>query len=233
MIHQLIFAAPKPGMTEADFQRYWIELHAVQFASRIPQIRKYLVDARVAVPGETGEPLWGGVAEIWLDNEKDQLASLQTPEFLQGARLDEPKWAAFWRTVVLDTDAYEIVAGPGEVAGNTMVKVILLSKRREGLPRDAFRAYALGPHAALASAIPGVRRYIQGHTRDGWYTVGEPLLDAAEQFWFDDLASAQAGAQSLLASDYRLFAEQRYIHTLLVREHWIIGPEPRAVGAAA
>ena len=52
---------------------------------------------RARCHGETGDPLWSGVAEIWLANEEEQLASLQTPEFLKGARADEPKWAAFWR----------------------------------------------------------------------------------------------------------------------------------------
>jgi hypothetical protein len=53
MIHQLIFAYPRPGMSEADFQDYWLNKHAVNFASKIPQIRKYLVDTRIALPGES------------------------------------------------------------------------------------------------------------------------------------------------------------------------------------
>lgn len=43
-----------------------------------------------------------GVAEIWLADEATQLASLQSPEFLQGARADEPRWAAFRRTLIED-----------------------------------------------------------------------------------------------------------------------------------
>ena len=38
VIHQFIFAYPRPGMTEAEFQRYWVEGHAVNYASKIPQI---------------------------------------------------------------------------------------------------------------------------------------------------------------------------------------------------
>ena len=47
MIHQLIFAHPKPGMSEQEFQDYWVDVHAVQYASKIPQIRKYLIDTRI------------------------------------------------------------------------------------------------------------------------------------------------------------------------------------------
>lgn len=231
MIHQFIFAYPRPGMSETEFQRYWVEVHAVRYASRIPQIRRYMVDTRIAQPGESGEPLWSGVAEIWLANEQEQLASLQSPEFLDGARLDEPNWAAFWRTVVLDTTAHELLPGPPESRDSTLVKLLVLSKRREGLPLDRFRDYFLGAHAEKAKALPGLCRYQQGHVRDGFYAVGEAVLDCVEQFWFDTVDALQAAKasvqQDILSADYRLCAEERYLHEMIVQEHWIIGPEAR------
>jgi hypothetical protein len=36
MIHQFVFAAPKRGMTAEEFQDYWVNVHAVKFAGRIP-----------------------------------------------------------------------------------------------------------------------------------------------------------------------------------------------------
>lgn len=232
MIHQFIFAYPRPGMTEAEFQRYWVEVHAVQYASKIPQARRYLVATRVALPDENGDPLWCGVAEFWLENEKEQIESLQSKEYLQGARLDEPNWAAFWRTVVLDTTAHTIRPGPEETRDSGMVKLLVLSKRREGLPLGRFRSYCLDTHAAKVTELPGLRRYIQGHVRDGAYAVGEAVLDCVEQLWFDsvDAALAAQGSvqQDIVRADYRIFAEERYIHTMLVQEHWIIGPQPRS-----
>jgi uncharacterized protein (TIGR02118 family) len=234
MIHQFIFAYPRPGMTEAEFQRYWVEVHAVRYASKIPQVRRYLVDTRVPLPGDSGDPLWCGVAEIWLENEREQLASLQSPEFLQGARLDEPNWAAFWRTVVLDTTAHVIQPGPPEVASGGMAKLLVLSKRREGLPLERFRSYALETHAARVRELPGLRRYQQGHVRDGAYAVGEAMLDCVEQLWFDSvdtlLAAGRSAQQDVVSADYRVFTEERYLHSMVVREHWIIGPEPRPAG---
>lgn len=236
MIHQLIFAYPRPGMSEAEFQRYWLEIHAVRYASKIPQIRKYMVDTRIPLPGESGDPLWCGVAEIWLANEAEQLASLQSKEFLQGARLDEPTWAAFWRTVGLDTTAHELVPGPGESRDSTLVKLLVLSKRREGLPRDAFRRHFLGVHADRVKELPGLRRYVQGHVRDGVYAVGEAILDCVEHLWFDSPEALGAALESvqheMVNTDYRLCTEERYIHRLLVREHWVIGPKPRPYDAA-
>jgi hypothetical protein len=236
MIHQLIFAAPRPGLTEDEFHRYWLDVHAVKYASRIPQIRRYLISTRVRCEHDRDpNPNWSGVAEIWLANEQEQLASLQTPEFLHGARADEPRWAAFWRTVVLDTDGHVLRAGPGPSAdepdAEPGVKLILLAKRSEGLPLPEFRARSLGEHAEHMLQVPGLRRYLQCHTRDGAYALAEAPLDAAYQLWFDDvpaltdaLASAAWGrAQRDLLS----FVRPRYLHRMVAREHWIIGPESR------
>jgi uncharacterized protein (TIGR02118 family) len=230
MIHQLIFAYPKPGMSEEEFQRYWLDVHAVRYASKIPQIRKYMIDTRLPWAGG-GEPLWSGVAEIWLANEEEQLASLQTDEFLQGARLDEPRWAAFWRTVVLDTDAHPIVAPEPHTGTGTGVKLIRLVKRREGVSLATFREQSLGKHAELVQRVPGLRGYLQGHTRDGAYAVGEALLDAAYQLWFDSLESLDAALASTefqqAEEELLTFVEPRYVHQMATREHWVIGPDAR------
>jgi hypothetical protein len=58
------------------------------------------------------------------------------------------------------------------------------------------------------------------------------VLDCVEQLWFDSVDAARAAQssvqQDIVRADYRLFAEERYIHTMLVQEHWIIGPQPRS-----
>jgi uncharacterized protein (TIGR02118 family) len=230
MIHQLIFAYPKPGMSEEEFHRYWLDVHAVQYASKIPQIRRYMVDTRVSLD-EHEAPLWSGIAEIWLANEADQLASLQTDEFLNGARLDEPKWAAFWRTVVLDTDAHILREPPAHTGTGPGVKLVRLVKRKEGLPLADFRDLSLGAHARLLGQVPRLRGLIVGHTRDGAYGIGEAVLDGAYQLYFDsvdELNAAVASPEFRRAEQQMLtFVEQRYVHELAVVEHWIIGPESR------
>jgi uncharacterized protein (TIGR02118 family) len=231
VIHQLIFAAPKPGMSEKEFQDYWINVHAVRYASKIPQIRKYMIDTITTFEALGEEPKWSGAAEIWLANGEEQLASLQTKEFLEGARLDEPRWAAFWRTIVLDTDAYELVKGPEASPDPARVKLITLVKRKEGLPLADFRDRSRTKHADLVARIPGLRRYVQGHTVDGAYGIGEALLDGAHQLWFDNGDALAAALKSpefqQVEEDLRTFTEPRYIHRMVAQEHWIIGPEPR------
>ncbi|PSB03204.1 EthD domain-containing protein [Merismopedia glauca] len=231
MIHQLIFAHPKPGMSEKDFQDYWVNVHAVNYASKIPQIKGYLIDTRIPVEPEPADPLFSGVAEIWLNNETEQLASLQTPEFLQGARLDEPKWAAFWRTVVLDTDSHILLEGEPQKKDSNMVKIFAMVKRKEGMSLEDFRKYSLDIHAAKDLKLPGLRRYVQCHVRDSYYSIGEAILDCVSILWFD---SVQAIEEMKLSPEYQEstadlenFIEMKYAHSFLANEHWIIGPEFR------
>jgi len=231
MIHQLIFASPKPGMTEEEFCNYWVKVHAVKYASKIPQIKRYMIDSRVSLPQDTKAPLWSGIAEIWLENEKEQLASLQTEEFLQGARLDEPNWAAFWNTLVLDTDTHVIVEGEPLNRDPSWIKIVTLLKRKEGMKLEDFRKYSLGRHADMDRKLPGLRRYIQCHTRDSWYIVGEPRFDSCVMLWFDNIEALQKAKSSpefaKVEKDLGKFAERKYIFPMVMKENWIIGPEPR------
>ena len=133
--------------------------------------------------------------------------------------------------MVLDTDAHVLREGPPLSTDQDWVKLILLVKRKEGLPLAEFRERSLGKQADLMLEVPGVRRYLQCHTRDGAYGIGEAVLDAAYLFWFDDLAALGAANESAelqrAEEDLVSIVEPRYIHKMLTKEHWVIGPEAR------
>jgi hypothetical protein len=226
MIHQFILAAPKPGMSTAEFQDYWLHVHAVKFASRIPQIRRYLIDTRIDFDGDAGSPPLPhqGIAEIWLDNEQEQLASLQTEEFVHGARADEPNWAAFWLAIVLDTTAHEVLSGDPPADG---VKITTLLKRRPGLPLPDYRDASLTAYAPVANGLPGLRRHLHCHTRDGAYVFGESSFDSVEQWWFDDVDALRAALRSSyfaerVAPARAGITDPRYVFSLTARENWVI-----------
>jgi EthD domain len=235
MIHQYILAAPKPGMSAKEFQEYWIKVHAERYAKKIPQIRRYMIDARVPSRSDLGNPLLPhqGIAEIWLTDEESQLASLQSDEFLNGARRDEPKWAAFWQTIVLDTTSHEILPGSGQLEQQPAgVKVTILNKRRPGLDLETFRKQSLGAYASAVTDLPGVQRYLQAHTRDGYYVFGEASFDRIDQVWFSDLGAAEAALASPQMRDgvqgeRAALDDPKYIFSLTTTEHWIIGPTLR------
>lgn len=225
MVHQFIFASPKPGMTEEAFRDYWINNHAVNFASKIPQIKKYIVDARIKQENETAEPLFSGIAEIWIKPE-EQIASLQTKEFLQGARLDEPNWAAFWKSLVVDTTENVIVDGDEFLEGG-YVKLVRLLKRKEGLSLDTYRSDMLRVYAPMNSYFDEIQRYILCHAVDGSYAVGESRFDSVEVFSFNNIDDLKTFIES---SEYVFdimpclsgLIETKYLFSMVVEENWII-----------
>lgn len=232
MIHQLIFAAPRPGLTAEQMNDHWVRVHAPRFAGLIPQFKQYCVDTALAFPQAPSAP-WSGVGEIWFDNDQDQLASVQSPEYLEGARPDEPNFVAIWQLLVLDTQPHPLLAPTAaDGVGRPGVKLVVLVKRKPGSTRAQFVRRSLDEHAALALEIPGLRGYQQNHARDGHYAVGEAALDAAYELWFDSLdaltTAAAAPEYAKVLADLEAFVEPRYTHILAVRENWIIGPDSRA-----
>lgn len=234
MIHQHIFAGPKPGMSEADFQDYWIKVHAVKYASRIREIRRYSISRRLRPSsGDDVRLPFGGVAEIWLENEQEQLASLQSPEFIDGARVDEPRWAAFWNTLGLDTTTHSPAppAGITSSTGQPGFKVFVLLKRQSGSKVEDFRRAAIERHPAVAWTVPGLCAFRVCLTVDSGYVLGEPRFDAVLQYCFDDRAGLErgtaAGEYIKAVKDLEAFAEPRYLFQLWGQEHWIIGPDHR------
>jgi hypothetical protein len=167
-----------------------------------------------------------GIAEIWLENEEEQLASLQTKEFLEGARIDEPNWAAFWQTLVLDTTAYDLVPAQGP---SGQVKLTLLRKRRPGLELAEYRERSLDSYASAIAALPRLRRHLQAHTRDGAYVFGEAPFDSIDQIWFDDPEDLAAALTSpvfkgRVSEEQSALSDPKYTFSLTAREHWILGP---------
>lgn len=231
MIHQFIFAAPKPGMSEADFQDYWLNNHAINFATKIPQIRKYKLDLTVPTTLQEGEPIFSGIAEIWLSNDEEQLASMQTPEFLLGARLDEPNWAAFWKTLVLDTEVGYDSTDSQDVDSLEGIKVVIISKRKGEFELDAFRSGVLNTQISCLEAVPNVQRFMINFVRDGWYFLGEPRFDMVTSLWFPTKAAMEEALGSPAFNDAidseNQLVNSQYRFSFFVEQHWIIGPALR------
>lgn len=221
MIHQLIFASPKPGMSEADFQRYWLEVHAIKYASKIPQIKKYKVNTRISSEDEENTPLFSGIAEIWLENEEEELASLQSKEFIEGARCDEPNWAAFWKTISLDTKTHNFLENDSSID----TKTVTLLKRKQGVELAEFRKYCLEKQSKLDLEIPELKGYSQCHVKDSSYSICEPGFDAVFIHWLEnsDKFNKIKATDEYKASQNELlnYVDPKYIHSMLVKEHWI------------
>lgn len=220
-IHQYIFAGPKPGLSAEAFQTYWVNFHAVDYAAKIPQIRQYLVATREKADTPQPMPFFEGIAEIWLQNEEEQIASLQTNEFLHGAREDEPRWAAFWQTFVLDTESRVLKEADGPLREFVNAYVLLKRKPQTGLEEFAT---GLESHASAATARSSMQRCTIGVARRNLYGFGEPRFDGIEVWSFNTSTEASAALRS--AGPWA-FADQRYVFAMVAREHWIIQPGSR------
>ena len=92
---------------------------------------------------------------------------------------------------------------------------------------DAFQRYWRETHAALATKIPGVRRYVVSATRASAYTAGRsPAYDGAALMWFaspDALKSAGASAEyQALIADRASFLAAAQPPFITTREHVIV-----------
>jgi len=73
-----------------------------------------------------------------------------------------------------------------------VIKAITFLKRRPGMPVEEFQTYWREQHPAVVKQLPGLRRYIQSHTRLGAYEKGEPAYDGIAEVWFDDSKALRA-----------------------------------------
>ena len=70
-----------------------------------------------------------------------------------------------------------------------MLKVISLIKRRDDLPLDEFRTWALEQHAPMGKDLPGLREYRMSVVEED-----DPALPyhAVSELWFDDAEAVHA-----------------------------------------
>jgi uncharacterized protein (TIGR02118 family) len=235
MIHQHILAAPRPGLSEAEFQDYWRYVHALKFARKIPQIRKYKVNSRIDIPGQGREIEFSGMAEIWLDNEQAQADSIKTPEFLEGALHDEPNWAASWQTIGLDTEAHEVMGVDPSDAEFPEYKIMLFHKKKRDMSLTDFRSlYTTGYVDKIqGSKIPNLVRILCCLSKERLYEGGgAPPFDAVTHLSAHsmlDLKSMVASPQlqAFLDPEHGGLSEWWGLVTMAVRSEWVLGPEAR------
>jgi len=185
MIHVLYFITKKPSLTEAEFHRYWREVHG-PIVKRISQLKRYEQSHRVPFAGSHSS--YDGAAEVWLDDETALNALRHNPEYLNGALADEPNFIDMTRVEWLVTKDQVILDGPQTPQ---LVKTIFQLKRKPGMSLADFRKYWIEIHGPIVCKLPGLRRYVQCHTVDAAYSYAEPKWDGVAQLWVDDVAAMQ------------------------------------------
>lgn len=88
MIKYVGIVTRRPGMSRAEFLRYWQEVHG-PLAAALPGLRRYVQNPPLEIPGR--ESRYDGLAELWFDDLESLRAALRSPEG-QRLRADEQQF---------------------------------------------------------------------------------------------------------------------------------------------
>jgi uncharacterized protein (TIGR02118 family) len=211
-----------PQMPPKAFQEYWRTKHA-EIVRPLPGIRKYIQSHVLLNSYQKGQPIYDGVAEIWVD-DTNTVRSFQDTPVMKNIQKDEPNFFLVKSSPLIITEEYEIIAGPERYK---YIKLIKFLKRKKGMLVKDFQAYWLNYHGPMVSVIPGIQRYVQSHTRlSGYRRSQPPTYDGVASYWFHDMRhieEAKATTEYTAAyADKKNFMELSEISFILTQQHRII-----------
>jgi uncharacterized protein (TIGR02118 family) len=182
----------RPGMAVEEFQAYWRTRHP-EVVTRLAGVRRYVQSHTRLSAYRTGEPPYDGIAELWFDDTAAIHALRGTPA-LAAVQADEARFIdRATMGLVIATD-HVVVDGPVPAGA---AKGIGFVRRKPGMAPEAFQRHWRDVHGPLGAALPGLRRYVQSHTRLAAYAGGrEPAWDGLALSWLDDSAAWRTATAS-------------------------------------
>lgn len=220
MVKVLTFIKRKAGMPVDEFQEYWRTRHPDAVA-KLPGIRRYVQSHVLPPTYAKGEPVHDGIAEVWAD-DTDALRAMTKSPAHPALIEDEARFIDRARMGFIVTEEHVAKDGYGAL------KAIEFFTRKPDLPVDAFQRHWRETHAALATRVPGVRRYVISATRASAYAGGRaPAYDGAALMWFESADTLKAAGGSAeykaLVADRASFLTPGQPPFLLTREYVIVG----------
>jgi uncharacterized protein (TIGR02118 family) len=222
MVKVITFLKRKAGMPVDEFQSYWRTRHP-EVVTRLPGVLRYVQShALLSIHGHE-HPIYDGIAEVWADDTEALRAMTRSPAHA-ALQADEARFIDRASMGVIITEDHVIKDGP---LPPDAVKSVAFLTRRPSLAVDAFQRHWLEVHAPIAATLPGLRRYVQSHTRRSAYDAGRvPAFDGVVLTWFDstdairDAAAASEYARVL--ADAGNFLVPGQTPSILTREHVIV-----------
>jgi uncharacterized protein (TIGR02118 family) len=223
MVKVLTFIKRKGGMPVDEFQTCWRTQHP-KAVTRLPGIRRYVQSHVLPESYAKREPTYDGIAEVWADDTDAFRAMTKSPAH-PDLIADEARFIDRGQMGIIVTEEH---VAKNDEPGTTALKGIEFFTRKPELSVEAFQHYWKTTHAALASKIPGVRRYVVSATRASAYAAGRtPAYDGAALMWFaspDALKSAGASPEyQALVADRSNFQSAGHPPFIVTREHVIVG----------
>jgi len=228
MIKGIAIVTRKPGMPDAEFHRYWREVHG-PIALSITGLRRYVQSHRSAHEFPGFACPYDGVAEIWFD-DLQTLANLPNdPGYVNGAQADEPNFIDTDKLVFLATREHVFIEGPPIEKDTPLLKAVFLIKRRPDLSVAEFQDYWINGHAPQIPRDAGIMRYVQCHQAPETYAEGTPAYDGVAELSFADYAAFQAywssdRIQAIFAADAPRFLDAANSTAFLAEETRVLWP---------
>jgi uncharacterized protein (TIGR02118 family) len=222
MVKVVTFLKRKFGMPVEEFQSYWRTRHP-EVVTRLPGVLRYVQSHALLPVYGHDEPIYDGIAEVWADDTAALRAMTESPVHA-ALQADEARFIDRASMGVIITEDHVITDGP---VPPDAVKSVAFLTRKPGLPVEAFQRHWLEVHGPIAAVLPGLRRYVQSHTRRSAYDAGRvPAYDGVVLTWFDSteaIRDAAAGPEyARVLADAGNFLSSGQTPTILTREHVIV-----------
>jgi len=222
MVKVITFLKRKASMGVAEFQSYWRTRHP-EVVTRLPGVRRYVQSHALPSVYRHEEPIYDGIAEVWADDTGALRAMTRSPEHAD-VQADEARFIDRATIGVIITEDHVLKDGP---VPPDAVKSVAFLTRKPGLSVENFQRHWIQVHGPLAAALPGLRRYVQSHTRRSAYDAGRvPAYDGVVLTWFDSTEAVRGAAATpeyaRVLADGDSFLSPGPIRSILTREHVIV-----------
>jgi uncharacterized protein (TIGR02118 family) len=180
----------KPGMSVADFQAYWRDVHAPMIA-RSEGLLCYVQSHAIAELYDEMEQAFDGIAEAWFESLEAFEAAVASPGW-QDAIKDAPNFIGSGgggRILATEVPIVDAFPSARERQAKGMVKYLGFLTRKPGMSVEQFQQHWRDVHGPLVvGEIAGMRRYVQTHTLPETYSLTPPpAWDGVPEAWFDSL----------------------------------------------
>ena len=223
MVKAVAFFKRRSGMAVEEFQAYWLTRHP-EVVLKLRGVRRYVQSHTRAAAYEKEEPIYDGIAELWFDDSGAMRALRDTRE-MAAVHEDEARFIDRSKMGLIITDEHVVKDGP---LPPDAAKSVGFVRRKAGTTVEDFQRHWLDVHGPLGAAIPGMRRYVQSHSRLAAYEGGgEPQWDGIGITWFDDTAAVRAAMTTpeweRAKADDANFLAPGPVAFIITTEHVIVG----------
>jgi len=202
MLKALWCATRHPDLSLAEYAQHWFEVHGQLHLQPGHKLLGYIQHHTLFGSQERDpRPTHDGASIVWLESTAAYVEALATKAFIDatvdadaGVRghmplLAQPLPFAFGEERLIVDGAIRPM----------MVKAIHVVLRDPDLAEDAFFRHWEDVHGALVARLPGLRRYVQNHGREGadaYDEHGARPHDGWSEMWFDSAEDFYAAAES-------------------------------------